>query len=140
MRRNPYAALILGWVIPGAGHVYLGQVKKGVFFFVLLAGAFVVGVAIGGYDDVAFPEPSANTPENDITSQVMYRVIPVVQAMDGAVALVSSKAAQAAERDNRYLGDYDIGLLYTCVAGLMNLIVMLDAFCLATARPKERTG
>lgn len=139
-KKSPFLALVLGWVVPGAGHVYLGQVKKGLFFFVLLVGAFVGGVAIGGYDDVAFPEPSANTPANDITSRAMYRIIPAIQAMDGAVAFVSAKAAAAAERDNKYLGDYDIGVLYTVVAGLMNVIVMLDAFCLAAARAKEGSG
>jgi tetrahydromethanopterin S-methyltransferase subunit G len=70
----------------------------------------------------------------------MYRIIPAIQAMDGAVAFVSAKAAAAAERDNKYLGDYDIGVLYTVVAGLMNVIVMLDAFCLAAARAKEGSG
>jgi len=140
MRKNPYVALILGWVVPGAGHMYLGQVKRGLLFFVLLVGAFVVGIAIGGYDDVVFPEPSTNAPENDITSQVMYRIIPIVQAMEGAAAFVSAKAATAAEPDNKYLGDYDIGVLYTCVAGLMNVVVMLDAFCLAAARGKEKSG
>jgi hypothetical protein len=139
-RKNAFVALVLGWVVPGGGHVYLGQVKKGLFFFVLLAGAFVGGIAIGGYDDVAFPKPNANTPANDITSRAMYRIIPAIQAMDGAVAFVSAKAAEAAERDNEYLGDYDIGVLYTVVAGLMNLIVMLDAFCLAAARRKEGSG
>jgi len=139
-KKSPFVALVLGWIVPGGGHVYLGQVKKGVFFFVLLAGAFVVGIAIGGYDDVAFPKPSANTPQSDVTSRVMYRIIPLVQAMDGAVAFASAKVARAAEPDNEYLTDYDIGLLYTCIAGLMNLVVLLDAFCLATKRQAEVTA
>ena len=135
LRRNPLVALILGWLFPGGGHFYLGHVGKGIFFFLILAGTFLAGVMIGGYDDVAFPSPNANTPSSDVTSRIVMRVIPIAQALDGVVTFATAKAAAAAEKDNQYLGDYEVGLLYTCVAGLLNLIVMLDAFCLAAPKP-----
>ena len=44
----PLAALILAWMIPGAGHVYLGRTWRGVLIFVLIAAIFWGGIAMGG--------------------------------------------------------------------------------------------
>ena len=44
----PLVALVLAWVIPGAGHVYIGRVARGVIIFVTIAATFWGGVAMGG--------------------------------------------------------------------------------------------
>lgn len=44
----PLAALVLAWLIPGAGHIYAGRVKRGIIIFVMIAAMFWGGVAMGG--------------------------------------------------------------------------------------------
>jgi hypothetical protein len=38
----------LAWLIPGAGHVYIGRVRRGIILFVTIAAMFWAGVAMGG--------------------------------------------------------------------------------------------
>jgi len=44
----PFVAAFLAWIVPGAGHVYLGRTGRGVILFVTIAATFWAGVAIGG--------------------------------------------------------------------------------------------
>ena len=44
----PALALILAWLIPGAGHVYIGRVRRGVIIFITITATFWAGVAMGG--------------------------------------------------------------------------------------------
>jgi len=45
---TPFLAGLLGWLIPGAGHVILGRTIRGFFICVCINGLFWTGVAIGG--------------------------------------------------------------------------------------------
>ena len=44
----PLAALALAWLIPGAGHVYLGRPVRGGIIFLTIAATFWAGMAMGG--------------------------------------------------------------------------------------------
>jgi len=44
----PFLALLLASAVPGAGHMYLGRVKRGIIIFITIAALFWSGVAIGG--------------------------------------------------------------------------------------------
>ena len=46
--RSPVTALVLGWVIPGAGHAYAGRWGKAALFCGLIVGLLVAGFALGG--------------------------------------------------------------------------------------------
>lgn len=41
-------AMILAWIVPGAGHVYLGRPVRGIILFLTIAATFWAGVAMGG--------------------------------------------------------------------------------------------
>lgn len=43
-----FPAVVIAWLIPGAGHVMLGDVRRGVVFFVTLTTMFGLGIAFGG--------------------------------------------------------------------------------------------
>ena len=47
-RPLPAVALLLAWLVPGAGHLYIGRAKRGVIIFVVVAATFWSGVAMGG--------------------------------------------------------------------------------------------
>ena len=47
-RPNFLLAAALAWLIPGAGHVYLGRAKRGIIIFITIGATFWAGVAMGG--------------------------------------------------------------------------------------------
>ena len=44
----PLVALVLAWIVPGAGHVYIGRPIRGAIIFVTITAMFWAGVAMGG--------------------------------------------------------------------------------------------
>jgi len=47
-RSSALVAMFLAWIVPGAGHVYAGRVRRGIIIFVVVGATFWTGVAIGG--------------------------------------------------------------------------------------------
>lgn len=49
-RSSPQALLAaaLAWLVPGAGHVYLGRRTRGIIIFLAIGATFWIGVAMGG--------------------------------------------------------------------------------------------
>lgn len=45
---NWLVAAVLAWLVPGAGHFYLGRPVRGAIIFIVIAATFWSGVAIGG--------------------------------------------------------------------------------------------
>ena len=41
-------AVIIAWLIPGAGHLVLGKLGRAALFFVTIVGAFLLGLALHG--------------------------------------------------------------------------------------------
>ena len=44
----PALALLLAWVVPGAGHLYIGRRTRGIVIFATLGIMFWAGIALGG--------------------------------------------------------------------------------------------
>jgi len=106
-------AFFAAWLIPGAGHVLLGKWKKGLFFFALLGSTYLFGMWIAGFRPVSFDD-------NPFYFFGQYG--------SGATFLVAKLrgAEKAIERDAIHPSWFDPGLLYVCVVGLLNLVVMLN--------------
>lgn len=47
-RPLPYLAAMLAWLIPGAGHLYIGRPARGAIIFLTIAATFWTGLALGG--------------------------------------------------------------------------------------------
>ncbi len=45
---NPQLAAVLAWLVPGAGHVYLGRRSRGVAYLLLVAASLVIGCSLHG--------------------------------------------------------------------------------------------
>jgi hypothetical protein len=106
-------AFILAWFVPGAGHVALGKWKKGLFFFVLLGVTYLLGMWMVGFRSVAFDD------------NPFYFV---GQYGSGATLLLAKTfcAEKAFPRPDFPPSWFDPGLLYVCVVGLLNIVVMLN--------------
>ena len=116
--RSPVLAIILGWVIPGGGHAYAGRWGKALLFGLAIVGLLVAGFALGRGTNI-------------LASELWF----LAQAGAGGPALLLTPISDhlAGPRPDRPGVDWadplrEMGTLYTAVAGLLNLLVMMDAY------------
>ena len=113
--RAPIAAF-LSWILPGLGHFYLGQGARGLVFLVTVTATFWTGVAVGGVRSTVDPQ--------------QRRLWFVAQMCSGGNALgafaLHRSVADSSESPGSNLSS-EVGVHYTGVAGLLNLLVILDA-------------
>jgi hypothetical protein len=111
--RRKGVAFFVGWLVPGAGHVLLGKWKKGLFFFAILGVTYLFGMWISGFRTVTFDD-----------NPFYY----VGQFGSGVTLLIAKfrGAEKAIIRPGLDPSWFDPGLLYVCVVGLLNLVVMLS--------------
>ena len=118
---------IASWAIPGAGHLWLGRRTKGLILLVALPLMFTIGLAIHGR---LFP-PSAITGLFDL-SEPLTALMCVADLGIGAAYLVASALGYGAG-DVRAV-TYEYGNTFLIVAGLLNLLVVIDAYDIAVGR------
>lgn len=111
---------VMAWVVPGGGHLWLGQRTKGAIFGVVLTLMFITGLAAQGrlfpFD---FSEPLVGLAAfADLGIGLPYLVASVLSAGVGNVRAVS----------------YEYGNAFLIVAGLLNLLVVVDAYDIALGR------
>ena len=111
---------VLAWVVPGAAHVWLGRRQKGAVFFVVLSLMFVIGLLLQGrifaFD---LSEPLvALAAIADIGLGGPWLLARMTGAGSGVVTATT----------------YEYGNTFLIVAGLLNYLVILDAFDIAMGR------
>jgi hypothetical protein len=102
---------LVGWFVPGAGHLMINEKKHAIIIFVTIALTFAAGIYIGSIGVI-----------NPIGAKPWY----VAQVMNSpAVAAIGHITAS---------GDYpvygrpnEIGQIYTSIAGLLNLLCIVNA-------------
>lgn len=136
---SPLVALI-GWLVPGAGYLLLRQYARGLTIGVTILLVFVLGLLIGGVrviDVPGFDDAGARREQN---GQWRLTVAPVAeiankpwyvpQILAGPVTLLAGQVSLHAARsriDPSHARIRDIGTLYTAVAGMLNLMALIDA-------------
>ena len=117
---NPYLIGLASWAVPGAGHLWFGRRAKGVVFLIALPLMFAIGLALQGR---LFPfeisQPLvALAAIADVGIGVPYFVARTLGAGGGTVVA----------------GTYEYGNAFLIVAGLLNLLVVTDAWDIALGR------
>jgi TM2 domain-containing membrane protein YozV len=116
----PALALLLGWLIPGAGHLLLGKWIRGLLLFVSIVSMFLIGIGLQG--KIYAP----NT--GDILDMLGF----AGQIGMGALYAIARIGSLGASTVVNALGDY--GTKFLIVAGLLNIIAAVDAHSLANGR------
>lgn len=117
----------LGWLIPGGGHLLLGNWQRGILQGTSVCLMFLTGLALGGHLFPAIAQDKQNV-------NLLLQVPPLI-ANAGAGALyfvcwlLNTGFAEHAER-----ATFEYGNTFLWVAGLLNYLGMLDAFDLAAGR------
>jgi hypothetical protein len=144
--RDPLVAGVLAWLWPGAGHLYQRRYAKGMLFMVCILGTFFFGLVLG-QGKVVYAAQFRDKTEAYPGIQGMLSRWPIV--MQSGVGLPTSPAVvqwlrggepmfggwmasplNRAELNqwNKDLGTrYDLALLYTIIAGLLNWLAIYDA-------------
>jgi uncharacterized protein DUF6677 len=111
---------LASWAVPGAGHLWLGRRSKGLIFLVALPVMFAIGLAIHGR---LFPFD---------LSDPLVGLAAFANAGIGAPYLAAWAFGQGAG-DVRAV-TYEYGNAFLIVAGLLNLLVVIDAYDVAMGR------
>ena len=111
---------LAAWAIPGAGHFWLGRVQKGVVFLVALTMLFAMGLMLEGR---LFPfdlsEPLVALAAFANAGLGLPWVVGRMMGLGGGVVTAVT---------------YEYGNSFLIVAGLLNFLVILDAFDVAVGR------
>ena len=108
------------WAVPGAGHLWLGRTRPGVIFIVALPLMFAIGLMLEGR---IFPfEPT----------QPLVALASIADVGIGVAYFVARVADWGAGRV--VASTYEYGNSFLIVAGLLNFLVILDAYDIARGR------
>lgn len=124
--KSAVVASILAWLLPGLGHLYLGKRLKAAVLGVTLILAFFIGAFTSGRGVVSVEEHR-------------YAFLAQVGASGPTFAtLALTSHLRVPKEDARRVDPLvDIGLLYTMVAGLLNIVVIGDALETAIRRRRK---
>lgn len=117
---------ILSWVIPGGGHFFIRQRKRGIVIFLTISFTFLAGLYIGSIGVI-----QAKPMNFWYAGQVL--VSPVVM-------IIGSITAASPEQYIVYGKPHEIAQIYTLTAGLMNLLAILSAVYMAYTGRGEMIG
>jgi hypothetical protein len=137
--RNRNLAAFLAWVIPGAGHFYQRRYFKSIIFSTCVFTSFLIGMFVAGGRCVY---ASWNSTEKRwqyfLQSGIGLAGIPAgiqayAQRNGGEPPLgdfmVAPKSIQELDDWHKETASgFDMGTLYTMIAGLLNILVAFDAY------------
>jgi TM2 domain-containing membrane protein YozV len=116
----PALVLLVGWLVPGAGHLLLGKWVRGLLLFVSILGMYLIGIGLAG--KIYTPNTGDMLDILGFAGQLGMGLLYALARMFGwgAASVVNT------------LGDY--GKMFLIVAGLLNVIAAIDAHSLANGR------
>lgn len=153
--KEPWIAALLAWLVPGLGHVYQGRTGKGALFFVCVFGTFLFGLFLGRGKVVYASPPGqqpwrwqfycqlgVGLPAMPALWQRHLRVQGKPPAFGGLMAppydtpqpLVDASGNQAQQPNQLAAWTiemhpmFEVGTMYTVIAGLLNILVICDAY------------
>jgi hypothetical protein len=119
--RPATVAMALAWAIPGLGHLYLGRRRSGAAYFLIVTLTFLMGLSFQG----RLYSIEAGQPLTILATFAVY----------GAGLLnLAARALSDNPAGTILAPTYEYGCAYLLTAGLMNLLLILDAHDIATGR------
>jgi hypothetical protein len=114
--------LVLGWLVPGLGHVVQKKYWRGIIFFISILSMSGLGLMIGGK---IYPFQTENPLTilaffSDIGNGLVYLLSRFFPIGIGELKLVT----------------FEFGTAYIAGAGLLNFLIALDAFDIALGKKR----
>lgn len=117
---NPWVAAVVAWLVPGVGHWYLGRRGRALAFLGLVAASLALGVALHG--NLYRPLPG---------QPLTYLATLGCMGMGLPYFLLRYLAGYTGEV---IAPGYEYGTAFILTAGLMNLLLVLDAWDIALGK------
>jgi hypothetical protein len=114
---NAVAAIILAWLVPGLGHVYLKRWARGLAFCLL----FAVSLAVGYYLEGKLYRPVAGNPLSFLATVGAF----------GMGAPYLGLRFWLHYEGNVMAAGFEYGTAFLLTAGLMNWLLVFDAWDIA---------
>jgi len=121
MSARALAAMVLAYLVPGAGHFFLGRRTLAAAFCAIVVALFLAGIAVDG-SIYTIPESRGS----------MLKMLATLGSM-GSGALYFLARAKGSAGDV-LSATFEYGRMFTLSAGLMNLLLVLDCWDIATGR------
>jgi hypothetical protein len=121
MKPRALAAMALAFLVPGAGHYFLGRRARALAFFGIVLFMFGVGVAVDG---------SLYT-VRDSRGQLLTMLASLGSMGSGALYFLANALGSHGSITSM---TFEYGRTFTLTAGLMNLLLVLDCWDIATGR------
>lgn len=130
------AAGLLTWLLPGAGHLFIGERARGVILITAIAVTYWGGVAIGGVTSTV-----------DVQERRLWFVAQICAGGHtlATMALGSIVEARTTEDLRAYGRAEEIAVVYTAICGMLNILILFDVLVraerqapVAAARAGER--
>ena len=166
--KNPFLAAVLAWLVPGLGHWYQGRKEKAVLFFVCIMSIFLFGCYLGSDPEYGparvvyakwekgerhlyfIPQAFISVAAIPATLQENHVKQGLPPRWGGLMAPPNSlNATKPQPQGNPTIDDlhirlaryFEIGRIFTVIAGFMNLLVIFDAVSgpvIETVKRKDR--
>lgn len=148
--KDPFWAGVLAWLWPGAGHLYQGRHAKGILFMVCILSTFIFGLIIGG-GHVVYASWTPADKRLPYLCQIGIGLPAMPALVQGYLVTVAHKPPLLGDEDGNALMApppqpvipggpdalaqwhakagylFEMGTLYTMVAGLLNILAIYDA-------------
>lgn len=148
---RPDAALLAA-ALPGLGHCYLGEWKRGVLVFAGVMGLFFGGMLIGGIDVIDRVEDKwwfvlqAGVGPTAFAVDALHQKHFKFEVREGGRVVrrtglpdPSQNPGGAPARSTKSLGRVnEVGSLYAAMAGMLNVIALVDVLWRKKAPPERR--
>ncbi len=145
--KDPLISGILAWLVPGLGHLYQGRWAKAAIFFIAISSILVAGLAFGSapndprvgyarvvYIDVNFWDRPAFIPQAGVGAVALpaffqwYRMTGAHDFQEGQATFMAPMRPGEANDIHFILGPFwEMGTVFTMIAGLLNVLVIFDA-------------
>jgi hypothetical protein len=156
-REPSTAAAVLSYLIPGLGQLYQGRYGKGILFMISLLGMFMLGQAMGEWQNVFVPRETGQGQRGNLLQSLITRWHYAGQFWIGVAAwpalghyfgIIPDRNPDQPDETESFLHVYqrapderklnnflvnsdktpDLGWVYTVVAGMLNILVIYDAY------------
>lgn len=142
---NPFAG-VAALIVPGLGHIILGQFRRGILVGFGVLGLFFAGLLVGGIDSVDSKEDALWFIAQAPTGVVAFATNSIHQNKFKGVDPTSRAAPRRMPNPGESINDrgvivpggdppaqrslarvHEMGILFTAVAGLLNVLAAIDA-------------
>lgn len=126
--RMPLAGL-LTWLLPGAGHLFIGERVRGVIFIAAITVTFWTGVAVGGVKNTVNPD-----------QRWLWFMGQICAGGHTLSALAISQAIDDPPPGQEtsliaYGREEEISVVYTAICGMLNILIIFDVLVRAEVLP-----